>query len=59
MKPNEKEKAESPEVLDAATVAAIKEGIESEEQGNFVTLDEAVKFAKERRKKWMKSNQSA
>ena len=41
-----------PEVLDDATVQAINEGLTSEESGRFLTMDQAVKFAKERRESW-------
>lgn len=50
---------EQSETLDEATVAAIKDGLESERNGDIFTLDQAVEFAKKRRKLWVKSSQSA
>ncbi len=41
-----------PEVLDDATPQAIEEGLKSEKSGKPFTMDEAVQFAKERRKAW-------
>lgn len=43
---------EEPEVLDAATVEAIQLGLASEENGHFLTLEQAVQFAKQRREAW-------
>jgi len=43
---------QTPEILDDATVQAINEGLKSEETGRYLTMDEAVKFAKERREAW-------
>ena len=43
---------EQPEILDESTVQAIKEGLKSEEGGHFLTLDQAVRVAKERREAW-------
>jgi len=42
----------APEFLDSATVKAIEDGLESEQQGRFLTLDQAVQFAKRRREAW-------
>ncbi|HEY3328806.1 MAG TPA: hypothetical protein VGK19_02205 [Capsulimonadaceae bacterium] len=41
-----------PEVLDDATAAAIREGLESEANGHFLSMNEVVEFARERRKAW-------
>jgi hypothetical protein len=43
---------QGPEILDESTVQAIKHGLDSEENGHFLTMDEAVQFAKQRRKAW-------
>jgi predicted transcriptional regulator len=43
---------QTPEILDDATVQAINEGLKSEESGRFITMAEAVKFARERREAW-------
>jgi|GEM_PF-3191161 hypothetical protein len=43
---------QEPEILDEATVQAINSGLKSEENGHFLTMDEAVQFAKKRRKEW-------
>lgn len=59
MKPKCQKDEAQPEQLDAATIEAIKLGLASEQEGNFVSLDKAVELAKQRRKKWMKSSQSA
>jgi hypothetical protein len=43
---------QAPEKLDAATVRAVEEGLRLEGSGNFMTIAEAVQFAKPRRKAW-------
>ncbi len=48
----DKSPEQTPEILDAATVEAIEEGLRSEKQGDFMTMDQAVQFAKQRRETW-------
>ena len=52
MPQKERHQEQEPEILDDATVQAIRHGLESEETGNFLTMEEAVQFAKQRRKAW-------
>ena len=40
------------EVLDPETLAALEEGIRSEQTGRSYTWEEAKRFARERRKEW-------
>lgn len=46
------EKDETVEELDAETMAALDIGLESERTGRDYTLDEAIRFARERRAQW-------
>lgn len=48
-------KDEQTESLDQLTKEAIEAGLESERSGNYSTLEQAVQFARERRKSWKKS----
>lgn len=52
---SDKEEPEALEELDEATIEAIKQGLEAENSGHFVTLEEAVQFARERRGQWQKT----
>ena len=41
-------------ILDEQTLAALEKGIESGKSGRRWTLDEAIEFARARRKEWTK-----
>jgi hypothetical protein len=46
------EKPEEREALDPETLAALEEGIRSEQTGRSYTWEEVKEFARERRKEW-------
>jgi hypothetical protein len=58
MPDSEKSNIEPMEELDSATVTAITEGLDSEKKGNFSSLEDAVKFARDRRELWKKASKS-